>query len=504
VRTPQVVVRVSIEGFDETELAVAGLVARVRAAVTEGSTLAVMEAGIRQEMLAVARAAAQDGLNAVSAAEVRRHDVTGQEGTTRPWATTGRARTIASLFGPVTFSRIAYRGPGVPDVFPADEQLDLPVGSIFSRAVEARVGYLSAKTAYRQVADLILWETGTTIGTRQLRQIAARAGADAATFAHARAVPQTPQTPQVSGVPAGAVPGSAERTRPARALVATFDGKGVVMRPEARRTAPGQGKPATTRGGAGLPGHGEQHARRGRKRLAELSCLYDVSLAPRTPEQVLASLTNTPATSSDSNQPATPAPRATNRWLQADLTATIDQVVAGTYTQVDRRDPHHQQDWVALVDGAWPQINAILAQAAARGIHIPILIDLMHVLGYLWDAANVTFNPGAPAAAAWVATQTRALLEGHPATVIAEIRDRATRFRCTGTAKDKILAAATYLDNHRDLPVLPFPRNGLVWWFWGVLDTAGLPLDTGRFCDRAGRVKGRAAIAERRPRRGRP
>jgi hypothetical protein len=115
VRTPQVVVRVSIEGFDETELAVAGLVARVRAAVTEGSTLAVMEAGIRQEMLAVGRAAAQDGLNAVSAAEVRRHDVTGPEGTTRPWAAAGRARTIASLFGPVTFSRIAYRGPGVPD-----------------------------------------------------------------------------------------------------------------------------------------------------------------------------------------------------------------------------------------------------------------------------------------------------------------------------------------------------------------------------------------------------
>ena len=83
VQTPQTVVRVSFEGFDETELAVARLVARVRAAVAEGSTLAVMEAGIHQEMLAVGRAATQDGLNAVSAAQVRRHDVTGPEGVTR-------------------------------------------------------------------------------------------------------------------------------------------------------------------------------------------------------------------------------------------------------------------------------------------------------------------------------------------------------------------------------------------------------------------------------------
>jgi hypothetical protein len=62
----------------------------------------VVEAGNRQELLAVGRGAAQDGLNAVSAAEVRRHDVSG------------------------------------PD------------------------------TVYRQVAELIQWETGTTIGTRQL------------------------------------------------------------------------------------------------------------------------------------------------------------------------------------------------------------------------------------------------------------------------------------------------------------------------------------------------
>jgi len=73
----------------------------------------------------------------------------------------------------------------------------------------------------------------------------------------------------------------------------------------------------------------------------------------------------------------TARPRARARWLQASLTATIDQVVADTFAQADRRDPTHRCAWLALVDGNKSQIDAITAQAAARGIHVPILIDLL-------------------------------------------------------------------------------------------------------------------------------
>jgi len=41
----------------------------------------------------------QDGLNTISAAEVRRHDVTGPDGAPRPWVDPGRARTLTTLFG---------------------------------------------------------------------------------------------------------------------------------------------------------------------------------------------------------------------------------------------------------------------------------------------------------------------------------------------------------------------------------------------------------------------
>jgi hypothetical protein len=68
------------------------------------------------------------------------------------------------------------------------------------------------------------------------------------------------------------------------ALVLTFDGKGIVMRPDALR-------PATAKAAAAAEGKlatrlspGEKH---GRKRMAELACVYDAVPVPRTPEDII-------------------------------------------------------------------------------------------------------------------------------------------------------------------------------------------------------------------------
>jgi hypothetical protein len=270
--------------------------------------------------------------------------------------------------------------------------------------------------------------------------------------------------------------------------VLTFDGKGVIMRRDALRTSE-RPDPGGVRVGAGLPGHQQPGPRRGRKRLAELSCVYDVQAGPRTIDDIMDALTartsppatkTTPATPATSATPATRAP-ARARWLQASLTASIDQVVTDAFAQADRRDRAHQRPWLVLVDGNKSQIDAARAQAAARGIHVPILIDLLHVLGYLGDAANATFNPAAPAAKTWFLTQARAVLAGHADQVAAEIRDRADRFRCTGTERTKVLAAATYLENHLD--ELDYPTALAAGWpiATGVIEGACKNL----VCDRA-------------------
>jgi hypothetical protein len=53
----------------------------------------------------------QGHLDLLAAREVRRHDVTGEDGIARTRAEKGRARLLVTKFGQVTVSRIAYRAP---------------------------------------------------------------------------------------------------------------------------------------------------------------------------------------------------------------------------------------------------------------------------------------------------------------------------------------------------------------------------------------------------------
>lgn len=102
--------------------------------------------------------------------------------------------------------------------------------------------------------------------------------------------------------------------------------------------------------------------------------------------------------------------------------------------------------WVALVDDNRHQIDQITAQAAARGVTITILLDIVHVLEYLWAAAWCFFDEGEVAAEKWVAHQTRRILQGHAlpvATAIARKARAADRQRRT-----KADACITYLRNN--------------------------------------------------------
>ena len=68
----------------------------------------------------------QDHLDLRAAAERRLPQVTGADGAARRAAEPGHARALATVFGPVTITRIAYRKPGHENLHPADGLLNLP------------------------------------------------------------------------------------------------------------------------------------------------------------------------------------------------------------------------------------------------------------------------------------------------------------------------------------------------------------------------------------------
>ena len=125
-------------------------------------------------------------------------------------------------------------------------------------------------------------------------------------------------------------------------LVMQYDGKGIVMRPEALRHATAKTAAARRRKLATRLSPGEKH---GRKRMAELACACDAIPVPRTPADII----HPPG--SPEPRPRSRGPAATGQWLTASVTSDIPAVIAAGFDEAERWDPAHARTWVALVDG---------------------------------------------------------------------------------------------------------------------------------------------------------
>jgi len=302
----------------------------------------------------------QDRLDLTAAQEERRHDVTGEDGVVRTRAERGRTRPLVTKFGQVMVSRIAYRSPGGSNVHLLDAALNLPEEK-HSHGLRRLAAIEAARGSMEAAGAAITRATGVTIGKRQLEELARRCAAHVEAFYLQRAVSPAPDD---------------------HALVLTFDGKGIVMLPGALR-------PATAKAAAAAEGKlatrlspGEKN---GRKRTAELACVYDAAPVPRTPEDII----STPAQKKKKKKKAQAGkakgqgkPResqARGKWLTASVTDDIPAVIASAFDEAERRDPQHKREWTVLIDGNNTQIEAVTAEAARRGIKITIIIDFIHV-----------------------------------------------------------------------------------------------------------------------------
>ena len=154
------------------------------------------------------------------------------------------------------------------------------------------------------------------------------------------------------------------------------------------------------------------------------------------------------------HEPA-PGPVATNKWLCASVVTTPAAVIARTFDEAERRDPKHRRAWVALVDGANHQIERIKLEARKREVKVTIVVDFVHVLHYLWNAAACLHPHDDQAAARWVHRQAIRVLEGHARKVAGSIRRQATNARLHGTRRHPADEAAAYLTNKA--PYLDYP-----------------------------------------------
>jgi hypothetical protein len=393
-----------------------GLVAWLTGDQAAGMTHAQLEERLHTEGLGLLRQLLQDSLDLRAVREQRLVEVVDADGHRRGVAEGGHERGLATRFGQVTVRRIAYRARGRANLHPADAALNLPVEK-HSHGLRRLAAIEAARGSFADAAAAIGRATGVRLGRRQVEQLAARAATDVDRFYTAHAPDPAPDD----------------------VLVLSFDGKGVVMRPDGLRTA--TAKAAASQKLSTRLSKGEK---RNRKRMAEVAAVYDLTPAPRTIADILPY---------DQGQQPSPAPTAAGKWLHASVTDDAATVIAAGFAEADRRDPDHQRTWVALVDGNAHQIDRIHTEARARNLTVAVVVDFIHVLEYIWKAAWCFHSEGDPQAEQWVRVQARQILAGRAGIVAAAIRRKATYHgldpggrRTADVAADYLLAKKPYLD----------------------------------------------------------
>jgi len=393
-----------------------GLVAWLAGDQAAGMTHGELEERLHTGGLALLRQLLQDSLDLRTVREQRLVEVIDADGRRRGVAEDGHERGLATRFGQVTVTRIAYRARGGSNLHPADAALNLPVEK-HSHGLRRLAAIEAARGSFADTATAIERATGVRLGRRQVEQLAARAAADVDAFYTVHAPDPAPDD----------------------VLALSFDGKGVVMRPDGLRTA--TAKAAASQKLSTRLSKGEK---RNRKRMCEVAAVYDLTPAPRTIADILPY---------DQGQQPGPAPRAAGKWLHASVSDDAAAVIAAGFAEADRRDPNRHRTWVALVDGNAHQIDRIRAEARTRKLTVPIVVDFIHVLEYVWKAAWCFHPEGDPNAEQWVRTQARQILAGRAGIVAAAIRRKATYHgldpggrRNADTAADYLLAKKPYLD----------------------------------------------------------
>lgn len=367
------------------------MIARLGGAEMMACTQEVLEDYLTATGRELQRLLMQDQLDARARLEERRPAVAGADGIARVRAERGHRRLLATTVGRVEVARIAYRAPGAANLHVADATLALPT-RLHSFALQRAVVHEVADGPLRQAREGLARTTGQQLGTRQLREITSEAARDVRDFYTQRA-----QEPRPTG------PGGRDL------LVLSIDATGVNMIPSGLRT------PAPARPAGPQPPSAQLSSRErtGRTRMACVTACYDAAPAPRSAADVL-------PTNAAEREARRKGPRAAGRRIDASLEHSTAAMVTTLFDQAEKRDPTHGRRWIVLVDGANHQLECLKREAAGRGVDIDIIVDFVHVLEYLWKAAE-DLHPAQPARAAFVQATARDLLEGHAPRVVTDL-----------------------------------------------------------------------------------
>lgn len=329
-------------------------------------------------------------------------------------------RTLTTVLGDVRVNRTRYEGRGLGSLCPLDGDLNLPPEQ-YSLEIRRQAAKNAARGSYEVTVETLCERTGVTVPKRQVEELIKRAAADFDAFYQQTLLDVSPAL-----------------TEPL--LVLTFDGKGIVMRPEALRETT---RKAAAKAKPKLKSRLTKGEKKNRKRMAQVAAVYTVAPWMRTPEDVVAALWR----EEEGRSKNRPRPEYKRVW--ASVTDKPIDVIEAAFAEASSRDPLREKTWVVVVDGDPHQLRYIRKVAKRYGVRVTFILDVIHVLEYLWKAAYVFHREASPEAEQWVRERLLRVLRGEAGLVAGGIRRSATKRGLGAKARKPADTCARYLKRYK-------------------------------------------------------
>jgi len=263
-------------------------------------------------------------------------------------------------------------------------------------------------------------QTGVRIGKRQALEIVKKCASDFDAFYQEQSL-RLPD--KVNKVPI---------------LVLTTDAKGIVMLPSGLRE---ETQKRFSSSNQKLKHRLSKGEKRNRKRMAQVASIYFIARFVRKPEDIHNEFLRKKA------MQKRPRPLGKRVWASVEKEASV--VISELFDEAHRRDAKHYKEWVVLVDGQGYQHRSIKRIAKQRGATITIILDIVHVLEYLWDAAHLFFEESSQSAEDWVSSKLLDVLNGQGRKVAGSIRMSAAKRDLSEKQNKLAETCANYLTTNK-------------------------------------------------------
>jgi len=321
-------------------------------------------------------------------------------------------RRYLSIFGELTLQRFVYaiRPKQKIEHAPLDEQLGLPQGE-WSYVLEDWLQKLCVKDSFDEGVQTLHDWLAIKLNVRGAEAINRRMAKHAESYRESQSSPPAKEEGEI--------------------IVLAGDGKGVPMRrPLEERTRHSKRR-----------GKGEK---KNKKQMAYVGAVYTIDRYPRTADDVVDEVRR------EERAADRPQPKHKRVWVE--MTGDREDALANGKArlfarlgiEVESREIDQDQPIVCLMDGERALWAAMRQWLPERTVGI---LDLYHVMEYLWKAAHCFHAEKSHEAERFVTARLRMLLEGKVGYLIGGLRRKLASL--CGVKRKRLLTVIGYLENNR-------------------------------------------------------